>query len=180
MAILRLVRHAEPAGAWGEDPDPGLSRRGAEQAQACAAELLHVGGIIVTSPLRRCRETAAPLARLRGVADMRIEPAVAEIVAPDDVADRRAWLADLFAGGRWTAAGLGAWRDQVTAALLAVGEDATVFTHYVAINAAVSAALGDQRVAVCDPAHASVTVLEAAGGTLRLVALGAQGGRVVT
>jgi broad specificity phosphatase PhoE len=179
MAILHLVRHAEPAGAWGEDPDPGLSARGAAQAEACAADLKDAAGLIVTSPLRRCRETAAPLARLRGASDIRIEPAVAEIVAPGHVVDRRAWLADLFAGGRWDAAGLRAWRDEVAATLLAIGDDATVFTHYVAINAAVSVCLGEMQVAVCDPAHASVTVLEARGGKLHLVGLGAQGGRVV-
>jgi hypothetical protein len=117
---------------------------------------------------------------LRADAPVRIEPAVAEIVAPDGVADRRAWLADLFAHGRWDGAGLAPWRRSVVEALLALEDDATVFTHYVAINAAVSAALGRHEVAVCDPAHVSLTVLETSGGALRLLALGSQGGRTVT
>lgn len=181
MPILRLIRHAEPGGAWGADPDPGLSALGASQAAACAAALAPAGGALVSSPLRRCLETAAPLAAMRGAARLRIEPAVAEIVAPDDAPDRRAWLADLFAHGRWDTAGpvLGLWRDRVVAALLALPEDTVVFTHYVAINVAVGAALGRTRVAVCDPAHASVTVLEARDGRLRLLEAGAQGGRAV-
>ena len=179
MPILRLVRHAEPAAAWGADPDPGLSSLGASQAEACAQALAPMGGLILSSPLRRCRETAAPLAGLLGIEAIRIEPAVAEIVAPVGIDDRQAWLRDLFARGVWTDPGLGAWRDRVVEALMSLDADATVFTHYLAINAAVSAATGKPRIAVCDPAHVSVTVLESADGRLRLRELGAQGGRTV-
>jgi broad specificity phosphatase PhoE len=49
-----------------------------------------------------------------------------------------------------------------------------VFTHYVAINAIVGAALGVDDTIVCRPAYASITTLDADGDGLRIVALGAE------
>ena len=39
MPRIYLVRHAKPAAAWGEDPDPGLDALGAMQATAAARHL---------------------------------------------------------------------------------------------------------------------------------------------
>ena len=58
------------------------------------APLGDAGGLpIVTSPLRRCRQTAAPLARRWGVTPT-VEDTVAEIPSPLGVsmADRVEWL----------------------------------------------------------------------------------------
>ena len=52
--------------------------------------------------------------------------------------------------------------------------DAVVATHFVAINVAVGAATGDDRVWCCSPAHASVTELMLDDGSLTLVTLGAE------
>jgi broad specificity phosphatase PhoE len=178
MAILRLVRHGEPAAAWGEDgePDPGLSPRGEAQARAVASRLEGFGpALLVSSPLARCRETARPLAALWR-AGARIEPAVAEIPVWGPDRDRRAWLQSVL-GQRWSLqeARLIGWRDAVAAALLALREDAVVFTHFVAINVAVGAATGSDLATVFHPGHASVTTLEARDGRLHLLELGEQG-----
>ena len=81
MAIVHLARHGRATGGWDADPDPGLddvgvgagggARRSARPARAR-------GSRIVTSPMRRCRETAAPLARRWGVTPV-VEPLVAEM-----------------------------------------------------------------------------------------------------
>ena len=70
---LILIRHAEPhrveADANGGGPaDPGLTTRGREQS-ARLAEWLAAEPIthVVSSPLRRARETAAPLATRLGL-----------------------------------------------------------------------------------------------------------------
>ena len=61
---LFLIRHGKPAAVWGEaDDDPGLDDTGREQAAAVAAHLLGLPDgerptWVVSSPLRRCRETA--------------------------------------------------------------------------------------------------------------------------
>jgi len=69
MARLVLVRHAEPDASWGEHPDPGLSALGVRQAEETAKRLTSLGPTsIVTSPLLRARQTAAPLEHQVGVA----------------------------------------------------------------------------------------------------------------
>lgn len=170
---LYLVRHGEPAADWGgNDPDPGLSPRGRAQAEAAARRLRGEGALAaLTSPLRRCRETAAPFAP-----QAMIEPAVSEIPTPADVADRRAWLSALMRG-RWAdAPALQPWRAAVIARLVAIRAPTVVFSHFVAINVAVGAAREDDAVLCFQPAHASITVLETDGAGLRLVALGGEAG----
>ena len=151
MAVrVVLVRHAEPAGAYGGVADPGLSAAGEEQAQATAMALdrAAAGSLVLSSPLRRARATAAALE------------------AP--------WL-------RWSDVGgvVATWRDGLVGTLLALPEYAVAFTHFVAINAAVGAATGDERLACCSPGYCSRTMLQVRGDELTLVELGAQTRTVV-
>lgn len=61
-----LIRHAEKASETDEDPD--LSSRGRARAESLAVQLRDSGvNIIITSHLKRTRQTAAPLARLRNI-----------------------------------------------------------------------------------------------------------------
>lgn len=72
---LLLIRHALPVRVEAADgaADPALSDLGIEQAAALAAELVDEGvDVLLTSPLRRAVETAAPVAEALGL--------VAEIV----------------------------------------------------------------------------------------------------
>jgi probable phosphoglycerate mutase len=71
-AEIWLVRHAESAwnalGRWQGHADPGLSARGRAQALALARSLAEEDiGALVTSDLRRARETAAALASALGL-----------------------------------------------------------------------------------------------------------------
>ena len=177
MARLYLVRHGEPAGTWGQsdDPDPGLTDLGRRQAEAAAERLAKTPPkLIVSSPLRRARETSVPLATAMRM-NATIADAVAEIPTPSSVAfaQRGDWLRGLMAGD-WGAAdaSLQAWRDGVVAYLTGLQDDTAVFSHFVAINVALGSAIGDDRVVCFKPSHASVTVLEAKGRVLSLVELG--------
>jgi broad specificity phosphatase PhoE len=80
MRIL-LVRHAEsadPTVFHGAESDVGLSERGRRQAEALAPVLAAAAPArVVTSGMRRARETAAPLARLLGV-EPQVEPLLHE------------------------------------------------------------------------------------------------------
>ncbi len=176
MVRLYLVRHARPAGTFAEARDPGLDVTGLAQAEALAERLGPRGPLpIVTSPLRRTRETAAPL-ELRWRRAARIEAAVAEIPScEDDLARRGEWLRGVMAG-RWSdiAPELQVWRAAVMDALVAIRETSVVVTHYVAINAAVGQATGDDRVLCFAPDHCSVTVLDVQRGAFRLVERGAE------
>ncbi|HWA00746.1 MAG TPA: histidine phosphatase family protein [Caulobacterales bacterium] len=182
MARIFLIRHGEPAASWHEEHDPGLSALGLAQAEAAAAALVaRAVRQVVCSPLLRCRETAAPFVRLSGV-ELAVEPRVTEVPSPNP-ADRLAWLRRTFPGAvdggsrdGWDACGedIVRWRRGVLSALAALERDAAVFTHFIAINAAVSAALGCDQAIVCRPAHASITELSIDRGVLRLVSLGEQ------
>ena len=77
--------------------------------------------------------------------------------------------------GRWSdTPGLEPFRNGIVATLLGQTEDTAVFSHYVAINAAVGAAMGRAEVMVFKPAHCSITVLSSDGGILKLVEQGAE------
>jgi broad specificity phosphatase PhoE len=177
MARLFLVRHGEPAGAYGVDADPGLSAAGHAQAQAIAqmASAWRVGAIW-TSPLQRCRQTAAPTTALLGI-EAQITPAAAEVETPEGVEDRRAWLMAAFPRiadrqalpTHWAEIGLSGWRDRVVEQLLKAQADVAVFTHFIAINAAVSAALATDETIVCQPGHTGVAEFEIKAGQLVLI-----------
>lgn len=179
MARIYMIRHGRPAATWGgDDLDPGLDEGGRTQAEQVAEALLaqlEPPHRIVSSPLRRCRETAEPLARVLGVA-IEIDPRVGEIPTPAALAheERPGWLRKAF-GGLWREIegdlDYDAWRTEVARAV-AAHEGAAVFSHYVAINAAVSAALGDERVMGFRPDHCSITTFAPRDGGLILVAKG--------
>jgi broad specificity phosphatase PhoE len=183
MPRLFLIRHAEPRDAWGgAAADPGLSDAGLAQAESAAAALALEGPLgIVSSPMRRCRETAAAFARLSGAA-ARIEPRVSEVASPPGVHDRRAWLAANFpwaesaAPRRWPSLdrALYLWRQDVLDALHALQCDTAIFSHFIAINAIIGAAMRDERTIVCRPDCASITTLALDHGGLRVLRLGAQ------
>ena len=67
MARIYLVRHGRAELGWGMDYDPGLDDLGRSQASAAANKLAPLGPLeVISSPLRRARQTAMPLAELWG------------------------------------------------------------------------------------------------------------------
>ncbi len=176
-----MIRHGKPSATWGDhDDDPGLDETGQAQARAAAEALLALPEAdrptrVISSPLRRCRETAMPFAEALGV-DLVIDPMVGEIPTPKAVSheDRGAWLRAAF-GGRWQEIegdlDYDAWRRGVAAAVAGY-PGAAVFSHYVAINAAVSTALNDDQVMGFRPDHCSIQVFDAVDDRLILIAKG--------
>ncbi len=180
MAFIYFVRHGKAAAGFSEDADPGLNDLGRAQAAAIAPRLIAAGAELFSSPLRRARETAAPVEAGLGRA-VHIVPAVSEIVAPvADLTARGAWLRGAMQGN-WTDLSVEhqAWRRGVVDTLLALPRDAILFSHFIAINAAVSHALNDPRMVCFSPENCSVTVLDNAGGALRVVELGEASATVV-
>ena len=184
MRFVHLIRHGKPRSSWGDvqaDPDPGLDEEGHAQARDVAAQLLALPPAqrparVLSSPLRRCRETAQPTADALGVS-VEIEPAVSEIPTPSGIPAglRGDWLRKAFAG-RWDEIegdlDYAAWAGNVATAT-ACHPGAAIFSHFVAINAVVGAAVGDPRVRQFEPGHTSVTTFEVVDGGLRLIETGA-------
>jgi len=175
MPRILMVRHGEAAAGWGDDPDPGLSPKGWTQALEAAGRLHPLKpASLVTSPLRRCRETAQVLADICNLEPV-VDATVGEVNAPPGTTldQRPAWLRKIFQG-TWseTDPRTRAWKDQVIATLVALKQDTVVFSHFVATNAAVGAATGDDRVVCFRPDNCSITVFESDGLALTLIEKG--------
>ena len=176
MAFVRMIRHGKAAAGWDGHPDPGLDPLGARQAQTLADALADLERCaVLTSPLARARETAAPIAD-RWDLDPLIEPRIAEIPSPtQDLEARAIWLRAAMAG-TWRDLDdtYRAWREDVLGAIADLQEDALMFSHFVAINAAVGACQGEDALVVFHPGYCSVTTFEVADGEVRLVELGSE------
>lgn len=180
MTRLFLIRHGEPEAAWGgASDDPGLSAAGRQQAEAAAEALEERGRLqVFSSPMRRCVETAAPYAEGTG-RSLTIDPRVSEVLSPPGTADRRAWLLENFpwrGGGPrlWStlAPDLHVWRADMIGFVRGLSEDSAVFTHFIAINVIVGAALRRNETIVCKPGYASITEVAMVGDALSVVSLG--------
>jgi len=187
MPTLYVVRHGRVASNPANEADPELSPEGQKQARKVAEELharLPATLPILTSPLRRCRETAAPLSAIWGIEPV-IEPRIAEVPGPPTSAlPRDEWLRrslvadwpELITLGATLQDGyettLTTWRAGVLDAVFACPHDAVIFSHFVPVNVLTGRATRSERVACFLPDHTSVTVFETTGEDIRLLERG--------
>jgi broad specificity phosphatase PhoE len=171
MARLHLVRHAQAEAGWGDQADPALSKLGRDQAEEMAGRLAPVGPLpVITSPLRRARETAAVLEHRWNILAV-VDPGVGEVPSPsEDLVERQDWLHRAL-GSTWTELGPRylSWRTMVTELLVGLPQDTVVVTHFVLINAALGRAMGRDEVVVGPVGNASITVFDNHGRDLRLI-----------
>ena len=174
MPTIYLIRHGQAAANWGESADPGLSRTGQAQAEQAADNMQAMPSItIVSSPMARARETAAPLAsawRCTPVVDTRFS----EIPTPETIpVTRQEWIKDILSRS-WDEMEpvLATWRKELLAAIQSLEQDTVVFTHFIAINAIVGSALTDNRVMVFLPDNASITTVKTRGSSIALLQKG--------
>ena len=176
MAIVRLVRHGRAAAGWDTDPDPGLDELGIEQAQTVGEDLRRAeAAVVLTSPMRRCIETSAYYAGPAGV-DVIVDAAVTEIPAPlgVEMAGRADWLRRVMVG-KWSELDerYATYRNSVVERVRKCHDGTIVFSHFVAINAVIGAALGDDRLVIRRLGNCSVTTMEVIDGEISLI----EGGR---
>lgn len=174
MPKIYVVRHGKAAASFTDDLDPGLDELGAKQAGEAANSLKKKAPLVlVSSPLKRARETAQPLAELLSQ-DIRIEERVAEIPSPGlDLEDRGAWLQGIMQGRLdQLDQDLKRWRREMIQCLLQTDEDTVFFSHFVAINLLVGAAESSNDVLVFRPDNGSITSFETDGYSLKLVERG--------
>jgi broad specificity phosphatase PhoE len=140
--LILLVRHAEK-GAEPAD-DPPLSAAGAARAQALAAALRDARvTAVITTQLRRTRDTASPLATARGLTPEVVPVAHDAVAAHVDAA-------------------VAAIRRHPGAVVLVVGHSNTI--------PAIIAGLGGPRMPeICDSAYSNLFILQLGGGEPRLV-----------
>ena len=129
--------------------------------------------------MRRCQETAAPLATAWDV-PLAIEPIVSEIPSPPGVpmGERVPWLREAMAG-RWSDLGRrwGIYHRTVidfVHQIASADGDSVVVSHFIAINAVIGACVGDDRVVLRRLDNTSVTVVDQRANGLVLVEAGAE------
>jgi broad specificity phosphatase PhoE len=187
---LLVIRHAEPVRVTAEETggapaDPGLTDRGHEQARRLAAWLATEGvDRVVSSPLRRAVETAAPVAAVLGL-DVEIDPALCEY---DRAADSYIPMEEMRAekDERWLAMVEGRWEDfggenpeQFRARIVpcldriiaaAPGGRVAAVCHGGVINVYLAAVLGLDRHLWFEPHYTSISRVHAARSGPRSVA----------
>lgn len=167
---LYLVRHGRAA-AGVEDLDPGLDAVGTSQAEHAARALAKSKATrLVCSPLRRARETAAPISRELGL-ELEIREEIAEVFDPEMSPVQRRDMLIPFLSGVWSEQPLRLreFRERVIRFLISLGDGNTVVvSHFVAISAAIGASTDDDRVSPCALANASITTLVVRDGKLVL------------
>lgn len=184
---LWLIRHALPVRIDGGDApaDPELAPEGRDQAERLASWWAPFGlDAVYTSPLRRARETAAPLAGAVGA-----EPSVRAELTEFDAhlstyvpleelrADPEAWERAVQA---WMSAEAEAerqeFRTRVVAAVDAVaeahrGERVGVVCHGGVVNAYLSHVIGLPSTLFFEPAYTGVSRVVAGTGRAQLVSV---------
>lgn len=185
---LVLVRHALPVRVdtpRGAPADPVLSEEGRAQA-ARVAEWLAVESFdrVITSPMRRAAETAAPFTARTGTHAI-VEPDVvefdrdAEIYIPLEELKRMDYARwrELVVSGNYAGLDPAAFRDKVVAAMERIivgarGGRAVVFTHGGVINVWAAHVLGIQTPLFFAPRYTSIhRFLCASTGQRSLVSL---------
>ena len=181
-ANVFLVRHGEATANWGQDSDPGLSQRGFEQSEAVSSifsERFRAPLKIISSPLLRARQTAAPLARYFDTT-IEIDPGYQEIISPHGLATRQAWL-KRFMGETWEfqPQELLIWRMMCLQSLRNMKPRTIIYTHFMVINTIVGWLIGSQDTVTFRPDNCSVTELKLEEDRLTLVKLGSESSSVV-
>jgi len=178
--MIYLIRHGQAAASWEQDPDPGLSPLGQQQAQSAAAELATNSATpidsIYSSPMQRARATALPFAARTGQ-EILIDNAFREIPTPPGIPleQRMQWLQGC-ARQSWREADslLVQWRQQLIERLCSIGDQAVVYTHFMVMNA-VLGYIQDEPGLVCyQPDYCSVLAIANREGVLHLVDVGRQ------
>lgn len=171
MPKVYMVRHGRAAANFTSDRDPGLDDLGREQAiQAASVLAAHAPLALLSSPLKRAQETAAPLSEhLKQV--VTIDSRVAEVPSHNiALEDRGAWLQTVMQG-QWSeqSEALQQWRDHMAQCFMACSKDTAIFSHFVAINAMVSYATQRDEVLVCRPDNGSITLFEVQSSGITLI-----------
>jgi probable phosphoglycerate mutase len=183
---LLLVRHALPLRVENPDgtpADPPLSQEGRRQAERVAAWLAAEPiAAVYASPLRRARETAAPLGRARGLqveielGVVEFDPHAASYVPLEEIRreSHELWL-ELVRGGLTAGVDVTLFRRTVVDALERIidahaGRRVAVFCHGGVVNAWAAHVLGLEATLFFQPGYTSVSRFLAAGSGERSVA----------
>ena len=173
---LYFVRHGRAEAGWDTAVDPELDALGHQQSREIAQQLAPLGPMnVVTSPLKRCQQTAQPLCEAWMTRPV-IRHEVAEIPSPEGVSipDRVEWLR-LAMSGTWESLGprYTKFRDELVNFVSRLSNDTVIVSHFVAINAIIGKIKNDDHLVLYRLDNCSITTIECDGqGELKLIQSG--------
>ena len=151
---IYLVRHGEAAALWDQHNDPGLSEIGKQQAAAAAKKLhssIHEPVQIISSPMLRTQQTAAPLTQLLQY-PVSINNAFREVPNLSQLSERRIWLLQ-FMIQQWSGQPkiISQWRDALLRELEDLQVPTIIFTHFLVMNAIVGKLIESKDTGATNP-----------------------------
>lgn len=188
---IYVIRHGSVAAASdAASPlaDPGLSAEGQQQAEHSARECMALTGAvpILSSPLLRCRQSAAVLAAAWGT-NYHIEPRVTEVPSPmTEAAIRSDWLIRMLPltwqhmrqqGEQLNQAypaQLQQWQQQVQQLVQECRQDVVIYSHFFVINSLLSLATRQDQVAASLPAPGAIFHFQRHASSLHLISRGTE------
>jgi probable phosphoglycerate mutase len=174
---IYIVRHGEAGKSWSEDSDPGLSNKGKSQSEDLRASLseeyLESKFKIISSPLLRAQETAAPLQEEFNF-NIAINKTYAEIPSPGiPLSKRSAWLQSIFKAkiGDLEDA-QSEWRSEIINSIKNLEEDTIIFSHFMVINCIVGWLEESENTVSFYPDNCSITKISKTGDLVNLIKRG--------
>ena len=177
---IYLVRHGEAANSWAEALDSPLSELGNQQAKSVSRSFGETPLSIVSSPMLRAKQTAAPLSQIWNVS-VKIDDCFIEIPSDSEESDRKKWLQQIFKQ-EWNMVNrqIWEWRERAFEALLCKKSNTVIFTHFMLINAVISKIEKTNQLVFFSPDNASITHLKVTNErTIKIVKLGREKKTVV-
>ncbi len=162
---IYLIRHGEAGKAWHEDPDPGLSKMGYEQAKSSydslRSEIPLANFQLCTSPLLRAMQTAEVFQMFLGE-DLITVPVFSEIPSLGvPLSERQNWLKGVFAQTiPELDQNLINWRNQIIDTLQNIDRNTLIFSHFMVINCVVGWIEKNEKLVSFNPGYCSVTHIE--------------------
>ena len=155
-----LVRHGEASASWSEDPDPGLSKNGINQAKIlCEDESLKnlQDFKFISSPRQRAQETSSFLSnKLNKVIE--INNVFDEIPAKGVLLkDKMDWLKGIASMPiRDLPISVQEWNGRIIDTILSINQDSIIFTHFMVMNAVVTYAKQFSKLVNIRPDYISI------------------------
>ena len=174
---IYLIRHGEAESSWDKDKDPSLSIKGIEQASKLSEDLESLldpkAYNIVSSPLRRAKETAEPY-RAKKNYTLEINDTFSEIPSPGiNLSQRKEWLKKIFVS---SVSNLDkpqkVWQERIFKSISLINKPTLIFSHFMVINTIVSKLKKSKNLVVFSPDNCSITKLIKRNEKLELMNLG--------
>ena len=175
-AEIILIRHGEAASSWSDDPDPGLSNLGKNQAEALKENLESLKSKnfqLISSPKKRAIETAQPTS-LDWKSEIKIDDTFSEIPASYIKLERRMeWLKSIMKMDiTLLPKDVKKWRSRIIGSLISIKSNSIIFSHFMVINVVVGYIKNHPILLSMYPDNGSLTKIKVSNGKISLIEIG--------